>query len=162
MIYLFKSLRFSFVLLISIFSYNAFSQVESQIDNQLKEIEQNSHNVNQQGFVGDGEVFYNVSRPPKPKVSMTQFYHNVNEYVKENYPDNVKSFGRVYVEFVVEKDGELTNFKVVDGLDEKVNEVVIDAVKFTGSWYPAQNGVVNVRSYQKQPIMVDEELIQKK
>ena len=136
----------------------SYSQSLDELEEALAELEADSVSE----YTGEGEVFYQPDKKPQPKTSMTNFYHSVNEYVKENYPEGVESYGRVYVEFVVESEGELTNFRVNEGLNEKVNQIVIDAFKLLGNWIPGENGVVKVRCYYKQPIMVDKELLDKR
>lgn len=147
-----------FLIIAFISSFTGFSQTLDELDEALADLEADT--VEQ--FSGEGEVFYQLGKEPHPKTTMTSFYHSVNEYVKINYPKDVESFGRVYVEFVVEPDGELTNFRVNDGLNEQVNEIVISAIKSLGDWVPGESGVVKVRAYQKQPIMVDKELLEKR
>jgi len=136
----------------------SYAQSLDELDEALAELDADTVSK----FTGEGEVFFQPDKKPQPKTTMTNFYHQVNEFVKENYPVGISSFGRVYVEFVVEKDGTLTNFNVVDGLENSVNTVVVNAVKATGDWIPGENGIVKVRSFYKQPIMVDKELIQKR
>ena len=133
------------------------AQTLDELDEALTDLDADSA----QSFTGEGEIFYKYRISPKPKMSETQFFHSVNEYVKENYPENTQLFGRVNVEFIVEPDGRLTNFSVFEGLNPEINQVVIDAVKSVGDWEPGMNGVVNVRCYKKQPIMVDKDLLKK-
>lgn len=156
-IYHFSKLKKIIFIVFSFIALSGYSQTLDELDEALAELEADSVNE----ISGDGEVFYQPHKKPLPKTTMTSFYHSVNEYVKENYPEGVESYGRVYVEFIVEPDGKLTNFKVDDGLHSEVNQIVIEGVKSLGDWIPGENGVVKVRCYHKQPIMVDKDLIRK-
>lgn len=49
--------------------------------------------------------------------------------------------GRVYVGFVVEKDGSLTNFKIIRPLSDELNEEALRVLKLSPKWEPGtQNG----------------------
>ncbi len=60
--------------------------------------------------------------------------------------------GRVYVSFVVEKDGSITNVHVVKGMDEDYNERAIACVRKMPNWVAAEHGNEKVRSQVSLPI----------
>ncbi len=66
--------------------------------------------------------------------------------------------GKVLVEFVVEKDGSISNIKIKKGLGYGIDEEVVKAVKKLKHFkYPARNGKNNpVRSYY--PLSINLEL----
>jgi TonB family protein len=68
---------------------------------------------------GVDDIFTVVESPPEPQGGMTNFF----EYIQSNlrYPDGSEETGRVFVEFVVEKDGTLSNVKTVRGMSEAFN-----------------------------------------
>ena len=136
------------------FFTGAYAQSEEELDELMEELDDDVAT-----YTGEGEVFNKVDVEPKPLTSMTDFYSKVNTYIKKNYPEGVNSFGRIYVDFVVEKDGALTNFSISQGLDEKLNKVAIDAVKNYGNWNPGKKGVVIVRTLYSLPVMIKEDLI---
>jgi len=156
MTYLFKKMKKIIVFIISLLLIgNLHAQSEEELDAMMDEMDDETEFV----FTGEGEIYNKVDNAPKPLMSMTSFYGKVNDYVKENYPDGVNEYGRVYVDFVVEIDGTLTNFRVVEGISESINKITIDAVKSCGNWEPGVNGIVKVRSFHSQPIMIKEDLI---
>lgn len=65
--------------------------------------------------------------------------------------------GTVVVQFIVDKEGNVTNVEAVSGPDELRNEAV-RVIKKSGKWTPAIQNGNPVRSYKKQPIIfrVDE------
>jgi N-acetylmuramoyl-L-alanine amidase len=83
-------------------------------------------------------------------------YRAWEDYLQKNlkYPDaavNKEIQGQVMMEFIVKKNGDVTNIRVVSG-PEELRGSSIDVIKGSGKWIPAkQNGVV-VESYKWQPI----------
>jgi protein TonB len=72
-----------------------------------------------------------------------------------NYPvlaktNNVQ--GKVFVSFVVEKDGSLTDPKVLHGIGSGCNEEAIRLVKNSPKWIPAAQNGKAVRVYYPIPI----------
>lgn len=76
---------------------------------------------------------------------------SVSLYVQENikYPAilcDIDISGKVYIEFVVELDGHLSNFKVLRGIDEIIDNASIDVLKTMPKWTVAKKGNNNVRA----------------
>lgn len=77
----------------------------------------------------------------------------LNENVK--YPTMANEAGiqgRVYVEFVVEKDGSVTNVRVVRGIGGGCDEEAIRVVKNMPKWIPGKQRSVPVRVRFNMPI----------
>jgi protein TonB len=98
---------------------------------------------------GDSNKIYtSVEKIPEFPGGMEKFV----EYLKTNlkYPavarDN-KVEGRVFVDFVVEKDGTLTNVKVVRGIGNGCDEEAVRVLKNSPKWHP---GILN-----GHPVRVD-------
>ncbi len=108
--------------------------------------------------------------PPQPKVKneILDFpekeatYPGGNEALmkdlKKNivYPDSAKNNniqGKVYVSFVVEKDGSLSQIKVIRGIGFGCDESAINAVKKLKTWIPAENKKKPVRQLIRLPII---------
>ncbi|GAB3920807.1 TonB family protein [Mucilaginibacter myungsuensis] len=82
------------------------------------------------------------------------------EYVKSNmrYPtaaraNNVQ--GKVFLTFVVEQDGSLTDIKVLRGVSKDIDEEAVRLVKASGKWQPAKLGSSVVRQQYTLPISFD-------
>ena len=72
-------------------------------------------------------------------------------FIKENlrYPDTESDVqGRVIVSFMVERDGSLSDIKVVRGLDPAFDEEALRVVKMMPKWSPgATDGKISVMRY---------------
>ncbi|WP_460976081.1 energy transducer TonB [Spirosoma knui] len=90
----------------------------------------------------DHEVFTIVEKPPEFPGGIEAMW----AYLKENvqYPPaalKAKIKGRVFVSFVVRKDGQLTDLQVVQGLGHGCDEEAIRVVKAMPLWKPgSQSG----------------------
>jgi protein TonB len=62
--------------------------------------------------------------------------------------------GKIYLSFVIEKDGSVSNIRIVKGLSDKLNEVAIKVVEKMPKWKPAINNGKPVRSRYTLPISV--------
>ncbi len=62
--------------------------------------------------------------------------------------------GTVHVNFIVEKDGSISNVKVVRGIDQCkiLNREVVNAIKNMPDWSPAKQGIRTVRFSQTLPV----------
>jgi protein TonB len=69
-----------------------------------------------------------------------------NQYIKQNihYPENAKNVniqGRVFLGFVVERDGSITDIKVIRGLSTECDAEAIRLISNSPKWNPGlQNG----------------------
>ena len=75
-----------------------------------------------------GEVF--ESNPEYPG-GMEKFF----VYVRENESTDEK--GKVFVSFVVEPSGEITEPSIVMGMNEVVDKMILDLIKAMPKWTPA-------------------------
>ena len=74
----------------------------------------------------------------------------LRKYLAENthYPEEAKEEGvqgRVVVTFVVEKDGSITDVKVVRGIDPLLDKEAVRVVKTMPKWIPGKQSLVPVR-----------------
>ncbi|RRG18922.1 hypothetical protein DWB61_17745 [Ancylomarina euxinus] len=89
----------------------------------------------------------------------TNLVSSVKEYFMDNYKmpkiliDNGYA-GRVFVEFVIEKDGYLSNVKLCRGIDEALDKTVIETIKTMPQWIPGINNEKNVRTKLILPISI--------
>ena len=92
---------------------------------------------------------------------MPQYPGGPNEmmrYIQENikYPQSAKDNkieGRVYVSFVVEKDGSITNAAVIRGIDKECDAEALRVVSSMPKWNPGQQDGKNVRTQFTIPII---------
>jgi len=79
------------------------------------------------------------------------------KYISENisYPTKAKEGGiqgTVYVTFIVEKDGSITNAKILRGIGGGCDEEVIRLIKGMPNWIPAKQNDKNVRVQFNMPV----------
>jgi TonB family protein len=60
--------------------------------------------------------------------------------------------GKVFMKFVVEKDGTITNIEIKKGVSPCLNQASIDVIEAFPKWTPAQKDGVPVRSFYMLPI----------
>ncbi|MEY4288391.1 MAG: hypothetical protein RLZZ30_479 [Bacteroidota bacterium] len=66
---------------------------------------------------------------------------------------------RVYLSFIVEKDGSLTNIVVEKGVNEVYDSICMAIVSQMPKWIPAQKNGVAVRSLMRLPISIDDAIL---
>ncbi|KXX69641.1 energy transducer TonB [Flammeovirga sp. SJP92] len=84
-------------------------------------------------------VFAVVEDPAAFPGGMGKFYKLIGKNMK--YPKQAKQMGvegKVYVQFVVEKDGSLSDVKVVRGLGAGCDEEALRLVKESPKWKPGK------------------------
>ncbi len=80
-----------------------------------------------------------------------------NKYMQENltYPDEARKAGiqgTVYVTFVIETDGSVSNVKVLRGVDKSLDEVAVKAIENMPSWKPGMQRGEPVRVQFNMPV----------
>ena len=94
----------------------------------------------------------------EPVGGMPAFYKKVMTYASANYPERDKRAGitgRTFVQFVVEKNGTLSDVKIKEGtsLSKSLDAVSIKAVKGSGiKWKPGKQGGRPVRQIYIVPL----------
>jgi len=83
------------------------------------------------------------------KGGKVELYESVHKFVAINLPKSLKKAGvkgKVYVSFIVEKNGSLSEVNVLKGLTEEADNIAIEAIKQTsGYWEAAKHGGKEVR-----------------
>lgn len=100
------------------------------------------------------EIFTIVEEQPMPKGGIKAFY----DYVGSNleYPAFARRMGlegRVFVEFVVERDGSLTDINVVKGIGGGCDEEAVRVISNAPKWNPGKQRGREVRVRMIMPIM---------
>lgn len=85
------------------------------------------------------EVFTIVEDSPEPKGGMPAFY----KYISKNmtYPSQARRMGiegRVFVQFVVDKDGTIREVKAVKGIGGGCDEEAVRVIKTSPKWKPGK------------------------
>jgi Gram-negative bacterial TonB protein C-terminal len=94
-----------------------------------------------------------VEELPKYSKGMDGLY----SFIKSNFkiPDADKETkGKIFLSFIVEKDGSLSNIKVVRGINEALNSEAIRVLKASEKWIPGQQNGEKVRVSYTIPIQI--------
>lgn len=81
------------------------------------------------------EIFTIVEQQPTPAGGYQAFYDFIGNNLK--YPNRARRMGiegKVFVQFVVDKDGTLTNVSVVKGIDEECDAEAIRVLQKAPKW----------------------------
>jgi len=100
------------------------------------------------------EIFSIVEEQPSPQGGMTAFYEFVGNNMK--YPSKAERLnieGRVFVQFVVEKDGSLTDIQVVRGIGAGCDEEAVRVLSIAPKWNPGKQRGRPVRVRMILPIV---------
>lgn len=99
------------------------------------------------------EIFLIVEEQPSPKGGMKAFYAHVNSTIK--YPSQARRMGvqgRVFVQFVIEKDGSITQVEIIRGISDTCDKEAIRVVSSAPSWNPGKQRGKPVRVKMVLPI----------
>ena len=75
---------------------------------------------------------------PGGQIALQQYLINHVEFTKEAKQMHIT--GKVFVSFVVEADGNLTNIEIIRGLGYGLDEIVIQVVENMPRWNPGMQG----------------------
>lgn len=99
------------------------------------------------------EIFQIVENPASFKGGIGAFYQYVQKNMK--YPSQAQRMGlegKVFVEFVVGKDGKITDVKVLRGIGAGCDEEAIRVLKNSPAWSPGKQRGRPVRQRMVLPI----------
>lgn len=83
--------------------------------------------------------FVSVQQQPEYPGGMKAFYSYLSKNI--TYPESAKKNkeqGKVFLSFIVNKDGSLTDLQVIRGLSESLNQEAIRVLKASPKWNPAK------------------------
>jgi periplasmic protein TonB len=100
------------------------------------------------------QIFTIVENQPEPDGGMTAFYKYVGENLK--YPNlarrnNIE--GRVFIKFVVERDGKLTDVQVLKGIGGGCDEEAVRVIAAAPKWKPGKQRGRPVRVQMILPVV---------
>lgn len=99
------------------------------------------------------KIFLVVEQSATPKGGMEAFYKFISNTIR--YPAQARRMGiegKVFVEFVVDRDGTLTQFTVVKGIGAGCDEEAIRVLKSAPPWNPGKQRGKPVRQRMVIPI----------
>lgn len=101
------------------------------------------------------DVVFNVAgitEKPEFPGGMEKFYKFVGNNFQAPTEPNLK--GKVYVMFIIEKDGSITNVSVLRDIGHGTGEEAMRVIKLSPKWIPAQKDGVPVRVQYSLPITI--------
>lgn len=118
-------------------------------------IVQESQKIEGKSSISNNEVFIVVENMPKFRGDKS---HGIfRGYIAENliYPENAIENGiqgNVFVSFIVEPDGSVSNVEVVRGVDPSIDKEAVRVVESSPKWEPGTQRGINVRVQFTFPI----------
>jgi periplasmic protein TonB len=106
-------------------------------------------------MLDDTTEFIVVETPPEPVGGLSGFYNTLKKNIV--YPRRAKQSeteGKVYVQFTVDKTGEVTNVKVIKGIGDGCDEEAARVIGLT-KWKPGKQRGKPVRVRLVQPVLFD-------
>lgn len=106
-------------------------------------------------ILGETDLIYNtagVEKKPDFPGGLKEFY----KYIGQNFktPDVKGLAGKVFVTFVVEKDGSITDVKVLRDIGYGTGEEAVRVLKNSPNWIPAEQDGKKVRVLYSLPISI--------
>ena len=95
----------------------------------------------------------NVDEEPEPVGGFDALYKFLQENLK--YPESARDegvSGQVLIEFVVEKDGSISNVKVLKGVHPELDAEVVRVVEMMPKWNPGKQDGKPVRTFYQIPV----------
>ena len=96
---------------------------------------------------GKDDVYSIVEKQAQPVNGMTVFYAFIGQNIQ--YPIEARKMnveGRVFVNFMVDETGKLSNFKLVRGIGAGCDEEAVRVLKLSPNWKPGMQDGVAVKS----------------
>lgn len=104
-----------------------------------------------QNSVEDNRIYTKVDVMPEYEGGIETFYKYIMiNYITPNINKSIK--GQIVVQFIVEKDGSLTDIKVVEDLGYGTGEEAVRLIKKSKKWIPGYNDGQPVRVRYTIPI----------
>ena len=101
----------------------------------------------------EDEVFTIVEDPAHPKGGMDEFYKLISEKMKYPLEARTKGIeGRVFIEFIINTDGSLTDIKTLKGIGSSCDEEAARVVSLSPPWVPGKQRGVAVRQRMVLPV----------
>lgn len=99
------------------------------------------------------EPFRIVEKMPEFEGGLENFYKFIQKnikYPKIDVENNIE--GVVYVQFIIEKDGAVSNVEILRGVSSRINAEAIRVVKLSPKWIAGEQRNIPVRVYYTLPI----------
>lgn len=105
--------------------------------------------------VDESTIFSVVDNQAEPREGIEAFYDDISKAMEGKYPEEAISKGIqgvVYLQFVIERDGSLSNIQAVKGIGGGCDELAVEILNNHGEWIPGEHNGKTVRSQRVIPI----------
>ncbi|MEP0987354.1 TonB family protein [Ekhidna sp.] len=105
---------------------------------------------------GNKSIYNELKEDPSYKGGIYTFYRFLADNLR--YPNEAKKRGikgYVYLSFIIEKDGKMTNLRVTEGIGYGCDKESLRVMKKTNKWIPGKTRGQMVRKEMKQRIQFD-------
>jgi hypothetical protein len=90
---------------------------------------------------------------PVPEKGIENFYSFINDnYLNPNKTEKIT--GRIYITFIIEKDGSLSTFKIIKDAGSGTGEEAVRVLKMAPKWIPGRLDNHVVRTFYALPITI--------
>jgi TonB family protein len=106
----------------------------------------------QDGLKNKAQMYF-VEEMPEP----IEGFNTIYQFIQDNliYPEEAKSKGiegKVFVEFIIEEDGTISNVGILQGLHPDLDEEAIRVINMFPKWKPGKKSGKPVRCYYQLPV----------
>ncbi len=106
-------------------------------------------------FNNDSSIYWNVDSMPDFRFGNDSTLRGrINEFLfsQLKWPSEADCFGTEYIRVVIEKDGSLSNFKLLRGFCKEFDDEALRVVRLMPKWTPAKKDGEFVRSFFVIPV----------
>jgi len=91
---------------------------------------------------------------PTPKKGINSFYSYLKNSIYIPVDARNKAYGKIYMTFIVDKDGRLIEPKILKGIGYGIDEIAIEAIKNAKNWNPGVRRGIPLRVNYSLPITI--------
>lgn len=100
------------------------------------------------------EIFITPEKMPQFPGGEIKLYEYLETTIKYPILSREKGIkGKVYIEFIIEKSGKVTNVNVIRGIDENCNREAIRVIRLMPKWEPGERKNEKIRVKYTLPIV---------
>ena len=118
----------------------------------LKKHNQAKANESKTNLYEQDPIYSSVEKRPEYPGGMQAFYNFVGQNF--NMPDINGLNGKVFIQFVIEKDGSLTDIKIMRDIGHGTGEEAVRVIKLAANWIPGEQDGKKVRTLYSLPITI--------
>jgi hypothetical protein len=144
------------VLILICFAQNIFSQTTKENEILILTVDKIDDKVSPQKTVSYDENFIHYNERADVKAEFPGGSKAFDNFIKENYKNpKAEIKGRIYISFIIEKNGSLSNIEVAKDIGYGTGAEAVRLLKTSPKWSPAKIKDKSVRVLYNLPINVN-------